>query len=176
MQEEPNAAFLQQRRVRCAQRAQPGTEPFDFAAPTPKVNVVTSAVVIADQNLENDKDFAVLGVSGSGMVMAPLTFCGYGFEQGKDDYTSFDANTDLRGRIAVVMRYEPLDDAGHSRWAESRFSRFAALAPKFKALADRDAAGIILVNPPGAIDGKSGLESIKDSSRFGPRMKPVSEP
>lgn len=143
---------------------------FDFASPSPKVNVLSSAMLIGEETLEADKDFTVLGISGSGLIVAPLTFVGYGFEKGKDDYTSFDEATDLSGRIAVVFRYEPLDDEGHSLWSETRFSRFAALAPKFKAIADRNAAGVILVNPPGAKEGKDGLESVKDSARFGDRM------
>ncbi len=143
---------------------------FDFASPHPKVEMVNTSAAIDDVNLTSGDDFVVLGVSGNGNVTAPATFVGYGIERGQDNYTSFDDNTDLTGRIAIVLRYEPLNDEGHSRWADARFSRFAGIRPKLAALADRHAAGIILVNPPGAVDGATGLESLQQSTRFGKRL------
>lgn len=145
-------------------------QPFDFAAPDPKVELVTAEAAIAGDVLVRGEDFSVLGVSGNGTVTAPITFVGYGIEKGKDDYTSFDEDTDLTGRIALVFRYEPLNDDGKSQWTEVRFSRFSSIAPKLEALAKRNAAGIILVNPPGAVDGKVGLETLNNSARFGERL------
>jgi aminopeptidase YwaD len=146
-------------------------QPFDFASPSPNVKVLQAGNSINGEPLIDGSDFTVLGVSGDGNITAPVTFVGYGIEHGQDDYTSFDEQVDLTGRIAMVLRYEPLNDEGKSQWSTARFSRFAGVALKMKALTDRGAAGIILVNPPGAVDGKTGLESLRDSSRFGPRLK-----
>jgi hypothetical protein len=143
---------------------------FDFASPNPKVEMINTAAAIGENKLTSGEDYVVLGVSGNGSVTAPVTFVGYGIERGQDDYTSFEQATDLTGRIAIVMRYEPLDEEGHSRWAEARFSRYAGIRTKLTALADRKAAGIILVNPPGAVDGATGLESLQQSTRFGRRL------
>lgn len=145
-------------------------QPFDFASPDPKVTLNSAEAHIADDALKQSDDFAVLGVSGNGSITAPITFVGYGIEKGQDDYTSFEEDADLTGRIALVMRYEPLNAEGKSRWTEVRFSRFSSIAPKLEALAKRNAAGIILVNPPGAVDGKSGLETLTASARFGERL------
>jgi Zn-dependent M28 family amino/carboxypeptidase len=146
-------------------------QPFDFPAPNPEVTVLESSFAINGRELVDQLQFTLLGNTGSGEVTAPITFVGYGIEEGRDGYTSFDENTDLTGRIALVLRYEPLDESGKSQWSEARFSRFAAVAPKMEALAKRGAAGVILVNPPDAVDGKTTLESLKESSRFGRRMK-----
>ena len=115
---------------------------------------------------ERGKDFSVLGISGNGKVEAPVTFVGYGIKKGEADYTSFEEGADLKGRIALVFRYEPLDERGRSKWSSRRFSEFSAMTTKIDALVERGAAGIILVSPPGARDGKVALEDVS-TSRWG---------
>ncbi|HMN96634.1 MAG TPA: M28 family peptidase [Phycisphaerales bacterium] len=117
-------------------------------------------------SFEHGRDFAVLGSSGRAEATAPLAFAGYGLVEGRDGYTSFDEGVRLDGRIALLLRYEPLDEEGQSLWSDRRFSEHAAILPKLRAVAERGAAGIIMVNPPGARHGKEGLET-PDSSRYG---------
>lgn len=117
--------------------------------------------------LAHGRDFTVLGSSGSGTVTGPLVFVGYGINAGKDGYTNFPADTDLTGKIAVVMRFEPMNDQGRSRWSERGWSRWASLDTKLTAAAERGAAAIILVNPPGADDPRAtSLISTRDSRPF----------
>lgn len=130
------------------------------------VEVVGAGVTIGDRTLERGVGFEVMGNSGAGTVVAPLGFAGYAIEGGPDGYESFDEGADLSGRIAVMLRYEPLDDAGHSRWTERRFSEHSAISRKIASLMRRNPAAVILVNPPGAIDGRTGLEST-GTSAFG---------
>jgi membrane-associated protease RseP (regulator of RpoE activity) len=122
---------------------------------------------IGKQTAEIGKDFTVLGNSGTADVSAPLAFLGYAIEEGPDGYSSFpDAEQDgeeLAGRIAIILRYEPLDEEGRSRFTSRRFSRHAAIPPKMKAAVDRGAVGIILVNPPGAVFAKDGLQDVAAS-------------
>ena len=124
-------------------------------------------LAINGEPLEHRKDFVVLAQSGGEQVTAPLTFVGYGIEEGEEGYRSFDEDTNLTGRIALLLRYEPLNDQGKSRWARRRFSPHAAMRSKFQALVDRGAEAIILVTPPGAVDGKKPLENLASSGRFG---------
>lgn len=147
-------------------------QPFEYNMPGARmrVQVRDEKFAINGQQLESGTDYTVLGVSGSGTVTAPVAFVGYGIVEGEDGYTSFDADTDLSGRIAMVFRYEPLDEQGNSRWGERGFSSHSAIVDKFRSLRDRNAAGIILVNPPDATGGARGLETIGRSSRFGPPM------
>jgi len=141
---------------------------FELPGAGPKV--IDSAFAIGDRTLKSGDDFVVLGSSGSASVTAPLAFAGYAIESGKDGYTSFrEDGEDLKGRIAVFFRYEPINQEGVSRWSERRWSEFSAAAPKLEALAKRGAVGVIMVTPPDARDARRGLESTA-TSRFGDRL------
>jgi hypothetical protein len=136
-------------------------QPFEL--PGTKRDVESAALALAGADLERAKDFEVMGMSGSGSADAPVTFVGYGIERGRDGYSSFDDASDLRGRIAMVFRYEPLDERGGSRWRDNGFSEHASMAAKVAALAERGAVGIVLVAPPGVRDGKTALEKVSSS-------------
>jgi hypothetical protein len=137
---------------------------FALTGGAPKVEEGLLTAGGADR--ERGKDFAVLGISGNAKLEASVTFVGYGIKKGEADYTSFEEGTDLTGRIAMVFRYEPLDERGRSKWASRRFSEFSAMTTKIDALVELGAAGIILVSPPGARDGKVALEDVS-TSRWG---------
>ncbi|MFI4853922.1 MAG: M28 family peptidase [Phycisphaerales bacterium JB065] len=102
---------------------------------------------------EAGEQFNALGFSANASGKGELVFVGYGIEEGPDGYTSFDDDADLSGKIAMVMRFEPMTDLGRSQWEDGRgWSRHASLYNKIDAIAKRGAAGIVLVNPPGADD------------------------
>jgi Zn-dependent M28 family amino/carboxypeptidase len=104
-------------------------------------------------------DFNPLGYSASKSVTAPMVFVGYSIEEGSDDYTSYPLvqgkEHDLTGKIAVVLRFEPMNEQGKSLWSSVRWSGAASLDGKLRSAADRGAAGIILINPPGADDPRA---------------------
>jgi len=120
---------------------------------------------IGPRMLEHGTDFTVLASSGGHVVTAPLSFAGYGIATGPDDYSSFAEDDDLTGRTVLLLRYEPLNDEGRSRWSDNRFSARAGLVGKYRALIERGAAAILLVNPPGAVDGERSLQSMAGSAR-----------
>ncbi len=107
----------------------------------------------------------VLACTPDAAAAGPLVFVGYSVEGGKGGYESYPQGTDLKGKIALVLRFEPMDENGRSRWASSGWSPSASLDEKLKAAADRGAAGLVLVNPPGADDPRAdqlaGLESTR---------------
>jgi hypothetical protein len=143
-------------------------QPFEFSTgASMRVTIERGEMSFNGADLIADEQFTVLGNSGTGEVTAPITFVGYGIEDGRDGYTSFDADTDLTGRIALLLRYEPLNEKGVSQWANERFSRAAGVGNKINAVIDRGAAGVILVNPPNCRDGRTGLEPLDRSRRFG---------
>ena len=139
-------------------------QPFDLTGRERQVR--SAKVAVAGKALERDSGFAVMSVSGSGAVSGSLAFAGYAISAGENGYTSFDGDDDIRGRVAIFLRYEPLDADGKSRWAGNRFSQWSNLAGKLTELQKRGASAIILVNPPGAKEGKTGLENLR-SSRWG---------
>lgn len=100
--------------------------------------------------------FNPIGISANADATGPLVFVGYSIEDGPDGYTSFDGNADLTGKIAMVLRFEPMTPLGTSQWTEGRrWSNEASLYGKMEAIAKRNAAGIVLVNPPGADDPRA---------------------
>ncbi len=141
----------------------------EWTLPGETAEVVASSFGAGAETLARGKDYEVMGSSGEGTVTAPLAFAGYGIEEGPDGYTSFAEGADFTGRVVVLFRYEPLNEEGKSRWAPRRFSEQSPIVRKLTAVTKRKPAGIILVNPPGAVDGRSGLEST-DSSAFGPML------
>jgi hypothetical protein len=101
------------------------------------------------------EDFNVMGIGGSGDVTAGITFVGYGIDNGPDGWSSFAADTDLTGEIAVMLRFEPMDEDGNSQWADRGWSRRAGFGNKLRGVIDRGAAGVIIVSPPDANDPRA---------------------
>ncbi len=118
--------------------------------------------------LTAETDFDPVPFTGSGEVSGDVVFVGYAIESGPDDYTSFEGDPDLTGKIAMMYRFEPMNEDGKSQWStRGRWSNRAGLTPKIRSVTDRGAVGVIFVNPPGADDPRVGeLMSIRDS-RFG---------
>jgi aminopeptidase YwaD len=139
-------------------------QPFDLTGRERTVR--KSSVSIDGKALAADKQYAVMSVSGTGAVNSSLAFAGYAIAAGENGYTSFDGDDDIKGRIAIFMRYEPIDAEGKSQWGGNRFSQWSNLAGKLGELEKRGAAGIVMVNPPGTKEGRTGLETLR-SSRWG---------
>jgi len=146
----------------------PWRQPFSFNHGRSLVLKRQSASV-GRTSLTGGEDFNALAISGSGEVTAPVTFAGYAIEEGPDGYSSFGDRDSLKGRIAIMLRYEPLDEDGHSRWADEggSFSPNAGIRSKFQSLIDRGVVGVVLVTPPDAVDGKHDLETVASTRGFG---------
>ncbi|MBC8201609.1 MAG: M28 family peptidase [Planctomycetes bacterium] len=147
-------------------------QPFTFQIDNDAPTLLDSFVAVDDMALVQDRDYVVLGNSGSGEITAPVVCIGYSIEDGENGYTSFPEGTDIEGKIALILRYEPLDEDGASQWASRRFSPNSNIRDKMQAAVDYGAAGIILVNPPNCRDGRRGLENTR-SNRFGATDIPV---
>lgn len=143
-------------------------QPFPFGT---NISMKDSAVTISgglSATLEPERDYSVLGFSGDAEATGPLVYIGYGINIGKDGYSSFPANADLTGKIAVVLRFEPMNDAGKSQWDDEGWSYNAALEPKIQQAAKRGAAGVILVSAPGADDPRANkLETLDNTKPAG---------
>jgi hypothetical protein len=122
-------------------------------------------------SLRPGEDFAVLGYSGSGQVEAPLAFAGYSVAEGKDGYTTYPKPDALKGRVALVLRFEPMDERGKSRWADVRWSAAAALDTKLRAAAEAGAEAILLVNPPGAADDRAADDRLEGTALAGRALR-----
>ncbi len=106
-----------------------------------------SSLVVNDrESLTLDSDWTPLGMSGSGHVNGKLVFVGYGItakEYGYDDYAGVDA----KGKVVLVLRYEPPpkdDKSPFQKWP--RYSNYATLRAKMNNARDHGAVGLILVD------------------------------
>ncbi len=116
-----------------------------------------------------NKDVAVTGMGSGGQLSGELAFVGYGIESGPNDFTSFDDDADLKGKVAVMLRFEPLADNGWSKWnngRQGRWTRRAGFAGKIEAAAERGAAAIVIINTPGAADPRADQISAPGSPKI----------
>jgi Tol biopolymer transport system component len=93
------------------------------------------------------QDFTPLGFSSSREFAGPVVFVGYGIRAeplGYDDYEGVD----VRGKVALAMRYEPGERDENSPFDGVRPTRWSEL--RYKALAAREAGAValIFVSPP----------------------------
>jgi hypothetical protein len=107
-----------------------------------------------DTALNVGTDFKLTSLGRSGTAEGELAFVGYGIENGPDGYNSFAEGHSLEGKIALLLRFEPMDEKGNSRWSEggSGWSGRAGFQGKIAAVAKRKPAAILVVNTPGAND------------------------
>jgi aminopeptidase YwaD len=146
-------------------------QPFSFTLGRTMPEVHSASLSAASHELVHGEDFGVLANSGSlPTTSLPLSFVGYGIEDGPEGYTSFAEGDDLTGRAVLLLRYEPLDEDGRSQWAEDGFSPHSGIQDKFSALTDRGAAAILMVNPLDAADGRDGIESVASTAGFRPKL------
>lgn len=106
----------------------------------------TALVLESNKPLHLNQDWTPLGLSNSGTVEAEVVFAGYGItvkDYGYDDY----AGLDVKGRIVLVLRYEPPPKDEKSPFQKApRYSSHAALYAKAANARDHGAIGMILVD------------------------------
>jgi hypothetical protein len=123
----------------------------------------------AEEALTPLTDFSISEYSGAGEASGPVAFVGYSIDQGPEAYTTYppldESNELLKGKIALVLRFEPMNDEGKSKWIDEGWSFAASLIGKIQAAADRGAAGIIIVTPANAADPRAGQISDAEGSR-----------
>jgi len=120
-----------------------------------------------EQALELGEDWNPMGASANDAVAAPLAFVGYAIDEGEDGYTSFPDDDDLTGKIALVLRFEPMDDDGRSLWSDDGWSGAAGLREKILAPIERGAEAVVFVNAPGADDPRAERLFTTEATTFG---------
>jgi len=93
-------------------------------------------------------EYTPMSFSAEKQFEGPLVFVGYCISSKERGYDDFEG-VDVKGKIALALRYEPHDNQGHSRFTgREDWSRDATLARKADAAAAAGASALILVNPP----------------------------
>jgi len=124
-----------------------------------------------------EEDFTVLGFSADAAFSGEAVWVGYAIDAPELGYTSFTGmgQRDLAGKVAVALRFEPIDDDRQSVLRERqkdrglpegmrarRFTRHASLIEKARQVARRGATALVIINP--ARMGGRGLKSTAASA------------
>ncbi len=127
--------------------------------PVRKIRVPAPSSVLAvvgNQPLRLHQDFSPMAVGAPGAFEGPLVLAGYGITSRSRRYDDY-ADVDARGAVVMIMRGEPHDAEGNSRWAPTgRWSYRARLRTKLRRAAEAGAAAVLVVTPP-AMAGKHDL-------------------
>jgi len=96
-----------------------------------------------------DDTFSLCGFGGSGKFeKTPIVFVGYGIEADDAEYNDY-TDTDVKDKIVIVMRRNPLQSNPHGPFAAGHgISRHAALTTKLSRAYSRGAKAIIFVSDP----------------------------
>jgi hypothetical protein len=108
-----------------------------------------SFLFVGGRKLALGEQFTPLRSSAQTQVEAPVVFAGYGIEDSVRLYDDY-AKVDAKGKIVLIMRFEPHKPNGNSRFAASGedWSVDATIAQKVRIAVEHGAVGILLVNPP----------------------------
>ena len=127
----------------------------------PQVQLEAQTLRIEGAGLEPvpDVDFRALSVGAAASAQGSPVFIGYGIERGPKDsgYHGYGDDLDLTGKVAVMLRFEPMDAEGKSQWAKrGPWSGRASFSAKIRAASKRNPAAILILNPPDCSDERAG--------------------
>ncbi len=128
-------------------------QPMELGA---DARVTAAQVELAGKTLTMNQDYTVLGLSATGSITGPCIFVGYSIVSGPDGYLGYPASIDMSGKIALILRFEPMDELGSSKWVDEGWSRHSMLTAKVAAAQRRGAEAAIIVTPPNADDDRVG--------------------
>jgi Tol biopolymer transport system component len=117
-------------------------------------------------------DWTPLGFSSSGAFSAPVAFVGYGIAAaplGYDDY----AGIDLKGKVAMMLRYEPQEKDEKSPFDGRRPSRWSAMRYKVLQARERGAVAVVFVTGPLQDEGKDRVPVLTNDGPQSPAGIPV---
>src|SRR5262245_51948301 len=92
-------------------------------------------------------DWAPLGFSSSGAFKGEVAFVGYGISAPPLSYDDF-AGIDLKGKAALMLRYEPQEKDDNSVFDGRKPSRWSAMRYKVLQARERGAVAVIFATGP----------------------------
>ena len=140
-------------------------QPFD---------IKTGVHPIAGNRLEDvpDSSWVPLGFSTSGSFSGELAFLGYGIEAAPLHYRELQG-IDLKGKIALMLRYEPQEKDSASVFDGRKPSRWSALRYKVMQARERGATAVIFVTGPLQDEGKDKIPALANDGPESPAGIPA---
>ncbi|MEO1129750.1 MAG: M28 family peptidase [Planctomycetota bacterium] len=101
-------------------------------------------------------DFNATGLGLGGAVQGQAVFVGYSTVTEEYDAYAPDPDLDLTGMVAIMLRFEPMNAEGRSKFTGGQWSGAASFNNKLRAVAQRNPAAVIIINPPSTADPRAG--------------------
>ena len=120
----------------------------------------------------NADDWTPLGFSSPGSFSGPIAFVGYGIEAAPLNYRELEG-IDLKGKVALMLRYEPQEKDDNSPFDGRRPSRWSALRYKALQARERGAVAVVFVTGPMQDEPKDKLPALANDGPESPAGIPV---
>jgi Tol biopolymer transport system component len=136
---------------------------------------VKTGVALGEKNaIEGLKadDWTPLGFSSAGSFSGPVAFVGYGIEAAPLNYREFEG-IDLKGKVALMLRYEPQERDDKSIFDGRRPSRWSAMRYKAMQARERGAVAVVFVTGPLQDEQKDKLPALANDGPESPAGLPV---
>ena len=119
-----------------------------------------------------DSSWVPLGFSNSGSFSGEIAFLGYGIDAPPLGYREL-SGIDLKGKVALMLRYEPQEKDSASRFDGKKPSRWSALRYKVLQARERGASAIVFVTGPIQDEGKDKIPALQNDGPESPAGIPV---
>jgi Tol biopolymer transport system component len=119
-----------------------------------------------------DDEWTPLGFSSSGSFSGPIAFVGYGIEAPPLNYRELEG-VDLKGKVAVMLRYEPQERDDNSVFDGKKPSRWSAMRYKAMQARERGAAAVVFVTGPLQDEAKDKLPALANDGPESPAGIPI---
>src|SRR5437879_7382409 len=131
--------------------------------------VKTGVALAAGNRLSTvaDDDWTPLGMSSAGAFSGEVAFVGYGISAPALNYDDY-AGIDLKGKIALMLRYEPQERDENSQFDGKRPSRWSAVRYKILQARERGATAVIFITGPIQDEAKDFLPILKNDGPQSP--------
>jgi Tol biopolymer transport system component len=117
-------------------------------------------------------DWTPLGFSSSGSFSGPIAFVGYGIEAPPLQYRDYEG-VDLRGKVALMLRYEPQEKDDKSVFDGRKPSRWSAMRYMAMQARERGAVAVVFVTGPLQDEEKDKLPALANDGPESPAGLPV---
>ncbi|MGE5179013.1 MAG: M28 family peptidase [Bacteroidota bacterium] len=119
-------------------------------------------------------DWTPLGFSSSGDFSGELVFVGYGIDAPSIGYQEYEG-IDLKGKVALMLRYEPQEKDDASPFDGKRPSRWSALRYKVLQARERGAKAVLFVTGPLQDEGNNKIPALHNDGPESPAGIPVAQ-
>jgi Tol biopolymer transport system component len=120
----------------------------------------------------SSEDWTPLGFSSPGSFSGKVAFVGYGIDAPPLNYREYEG-IDLKGKVALMLRYEPQERDDQSPFDGRRPSRWSALRYKALQARERGAVAIVFVTGPQQDEAKDKLPALTNDGPESPAGLPV---